>query len=151
VHASSARSLDLMAAGELDAMFLVAGYPAAIVTEATQSLHARLVPVIGQPAGRLLSEHRFLSVADIPGETYPGIDAGVPTVGVAALWVVAATLEDSLVYDITRALWHPDTLARLTEEHPKGAELSLANALRGVAIPLHPGAARFYRERGLTE
>ncbi|MGD9512135.1 MAG: TAXI family TRAP transporter solute-binding subunit [Geminicoccaceae bacterium] len=151
VHASSARALDLMTAGELDAMFLVAGYPAAIVTEAAQSLRARLVPITGEPVGRLLAEHRFLSVADIPGDTYPGIEAGVPTVGVAALWVVAASLEEPLVYDITRALWHPDTLQRLAEEHPKGAELSLPDALRGVAIPLHPGAARFYREQGLTE
>jgi len=151
VHASPARSLDLMSAGKLDAMFLIAGYPAAIVTEAAQSLQARLVPLTGEPVGRLLARHRFLSIADIPGETYPGIDAGVPTLGVAALWVVAASLDESLVYDITRALWHPDTLQRLAEEHPKGAELSLADALRGVAIPLHPGAARFYREQGLAE
>ena len=69
----------------------------------------------------------------------------------AALWVVAAELDAELVYEITRALWHPDTLAKLAEGHPKGAEIVLANALRGVSIPLHPGAARFYREQGLTE
>lgn len=151
VSATPARSLDMMAAGELDAMFMVAGYPAAIVSEATQNLHARLVPIIGEPVGRLLAGHRFLSVADIPGETYPGVDAGIPTIGVAALWVVAASLDEPLVYDIARALWHPETLRRLAEEHPKGAELRLADALRGVAIPLHPGAARFYREQGLAE
>ena len=80
-------------------------------------------------------EHRFLTVADIPGDTYPGIEAGTPTLGVAALWVVAAELDEELVYEITRALWHPDTLAKLAEGHPKGAEILLANALRGVVDP----------------
>ena len=151
VHVTPAKALDLMAAGQLDAMFFIAGYPAAIVTEAAQSLGASLAPITGEAVGRLLREHRFLSVADIPGDTYPGVEAGVPTVGVAALWVVAASLEEELVYQITQALWHPETLKSLAAGHPKGAEFSLANALRGVAIPLHPGAARFYREQGLAE
>ena len=125
-----------------------AGYPAAIVTEAVQTQGARLVPITGEAVGRLLARHRFLTLADIPGDTYPGIEAGTPTLGVAALWVVAATLDETLVYEIIRALWHPDTLAKLAAGHPKGAEILLANALRGVSIPLHPGAARFYREQG---
>jgi hypothetical protein len=150
-HASPTRSIDMMAAGELDAMFMVAGYPATIVSEAAQSLGARLVPITGEPVGTLLEEHRFLTLADIPGDTYAGIGAGTPTLGVAALWVVTAELDEGLVYEITRALWHPDTAAALAEGHPKGAEILLANALRGVSIPLHPGAARFYREQGKVE
>jgi uncharacterized protein len=151
VEASPTQSIDMMTAGELDAMIMVAGYPAAIVTEAAQTLGARLVPITGEAVGELLAKHRFLTLADIPGDTYPGIEAGTPTMGVAALWVVAAHLDEVLVYEITRALWHPDTMAKLAEGHPKGAEILLANALRGVSIPLHPGAARFYREQGMAE
>jgi TRAP transporter TAXI family solute receptor len=151
VHASPVRSLELMSAGELDAMFIVAGYPAAIVNEAVQQVSAGLVPIAGEQAEALLAEHRFLSVADIPGGVYPGIGTATPTLGVAALWVVDAALDDELVFEITRALWHPQTLTQLAEGHPKGAEITLANALRGVAIPLHPGAARFYREQGMAE
>jgi hypothetical protein len=151
VQATPTRALDLMVAGELDAMFMVAGYPAAIVTEAAQGIGARLVPIVGEPVAALLQRHRFLTLADIPGDTYPGIGAGTPTLGVAALWVVTAELDEELVYAITQALWHPDTLRRLAEGHPKGAQIQLANALRGVSIPLHPGAARFYREQGMAE
>lgn len=150
-HATPGPSIDLMAAGELDAMFMVTGYPAAIVTEAVQTQGARLVPITGEAVGRLLAQHSFLTLADIPGDTYPGIGAGTPTLGVAALWVATAALDETLVYEIVRALWHPDTLAKLAAGHPKGAEILLANALRGVSIPLHPGAARFYREQGLAE
>ena len=151
VHATPTRSLDLMIEGSLDAMFMVAGYPAAIVTEAAQRLGARLVPLTGEPVGDLLEQHRFLTNADIPGDTYPGIGAGTPTIGVAALWIASAALDEELAYAITRALWHPETQRRLAEGHPKGSEIVLANALRGVSIPLHPGAARFYREQGMAE
>lgn len=150
-HASPGRSIDMMATGELDAMFIVAGYPAAIVTEAAQVVGARLVPITGKAVGELLARHPFLTVADIPGDTYPGIEGGTPTLGVAALWVVAAAIDEELVYEITRALWHPATLGKLAEGHPKGGDIVLANALRGVSIPLHPGAARFYREQGLAQ
>jgi uncharacterized protein len=151
VHAPPTRSLDLMVAGELDAMFMVAGYPAAIVTEAAQGIGARLVPIVGEPVAALLERHRFLTLSDIPGDTYPSIGPGTPTLGVAALWVVTAELEEELVYAITQALWHPDTLKKLAEGHPKGVDIRLANALRGVSIPLHPGAARYYREQGMAE
>ena len=90
-NAAPTRSIDLMVAGELDAMFIVAGYPAAIVSEAAQTLGARLVPITGEAVGKLLARHSFLTLADIPGDTYPGIEAGTPTLGVAALWVVAAS------------------------------------------------------------
>ncbi len=151
VHATPTRSIDLMVAGELDAMFMVAGYPAAIVAEAAQGSGARLVPIVGEPAATLLERHRFLTLADIPADTYPGIHTDTPTLGVAALWVVAADLDQELVYAITRALWHPATVEKLAAGHPKGAEIQLVNALRGVSIPLHPGAARFYREQGMAE
>jgi TRAP transporter TAXI family solute receptor len=151
VYAPLGRSIDLMSAGELDALFLVAGYPAGAVSELAAAIGARLVPIIGPEVGELLKQHRFLTVDDIPGDTYPGIESGTPTLGVAALWVVAAAFDETLAYQITEALWQPATLAALAAGHPKGASITPANALRGVAIPVHPGAARYYRERGLAE
>lgn len=151
VYAPLGRSIDLMTAGDLDALFLVAGYPAAAVSELVAAIGARLVPIIGPAVGTLLQRHRFMTVDDIPGDVYAGIESGTPTVGVAALWVVAASLDETLVYEITQALWQPATLAKLAAGHPRGAEITPANALRGVAVPLHPGAARYYREHGLAE
>jgi TRAP transporter TAXI family solute receptor len=151
VYVSPAKSIDLMLAGDLEAVFLIAGYPAAAVTELAQTLGVRLVPLVGEPVAKLLARHRFMTVDDIPGDTYPGIGAGTPTLGVAALWVAAADLDAQLAFEIVRALFDPVILKQLAEQHPKGSAISLANALRGVAIPLHPGAARFYRERGLAE
>ena len=151
VHASSGKSIDMMTAGELDALFLVAGYPAAAVSELVRNLGAHLVPIAGPEAEALREKHRFLTPDVIPGGTYEGIGTATPTLGVAALWVVAAKLDEELVFEITRALWHPATLELLREGHPKGDAIDPANALRGVAIPVHPGAASYYRAHGLAE
>ena len=112
---------------------------------------AYLVPIEGPEAESLREKHRFLTPDVIPGGTYQGIETATPTLGVAALWVVAAKLDEELVFEITQALWHPASLKLLREGHPKGDEITPANALRGVAIPVHPGAASYYRAHGLAE
>jgi TRAP transporter TAXI family solute receptor len=145
------RSLDLMAAGKLDALFLVAGYPATAVSELAANNGAVLVPIEGPEVERLLREQRFFTPDAIPAATYPGQAEAVPTVAVAALWLVAATLPDPLVYEIATALWQPAAREALTTGHPKGEAIRLEHALQGVAIPVHPGAARYYREHGVAD
>jgi uncharacterized protein len=85
----------------------------------------------------------------IPGATYPGIDSETPTVAVPALFIASAAVPDDLVYGITKALWQDATRRLLDNGHPAGKAIRLESALQGVAIPLHPGAARYYTERGL--
>ena len=84
------------------------GLSGGAVSEMVAGIGARLVPIIGPPVGALLQRHRFMTVDDIPGDVYAGIESGTPTVGVAALWVVAAWLDEELIYAITQALWQPD-------------------------------------------
>lgn len=151
VYASLVKSIDLMRAGELDALFFVGGYPAAAVSELARDTGARLVPIVGPGIEALLGKHRFFTKHTIPGGTYPGLDEDTPTIGVAALWLVSAGLDEDLVHAITEALWHPNAAKVLAAGHPKGKEIRLEDALRGVAIPVHPGAARYYREHGIAE
>lgn len=151
IHAPLGRSLDLMRSGGIDAFFLVAGYPAAAITELARSGAATLAPIAGPEIEPLLQRHRFFTADLIPAEAYPGLGRPVPTLGVAALWVVTATLDEALAYEIVGALWHGSAREALSRGHPKGAAIRLETALQGVAIPLHPGAARFYREHGIAE
>ncbi|MDX6750782.1 TAXI family TRAP transporter solute-binding subunit [Geminicoccaceae bacterium 1502E] len=141
-------ALARMRAGELDAMFLVGGYPMAIIDELIRELDARLVPIKGPEADRLVREHAYLAFDIIPFGVY-GNGRSVETLGVGAQWIVRADLEEELAYELTRALWHPVTGDILREGHPRGRDITLQTALEGIAIPLHPGAERFYREKGL--
>jgi len=61
---------------------------------------------------------------------------------------VSARMPEDLVYGIARALWHPSTRSLLDGGHPEGRNIRLDTALDGIAIPLHAGAERYYKEIG---
>ena len=90
----------------------------------------------------------------IPGGVYEGIDGDSLTPAVSALLVVSADQPEEVVYGITKALWNDNTRKLLDNGHAKGKQVSLETALDGVlalGVPLHPGAAKFYKEAGMLE
>ena len=92
----------------------------------------------------------FFAASTFPAGAYKGT-TGVATLSVGAQWLVAASIDEKLVYGITKALWHKRTMALLAKGHPQGKRIRLKQALEGVSLPLHPGAARYYREAGLIK
>ena len=89
------------------------------------------------------------SAPRFPAGGYPGVDSATPSLGFSALWLVNADVDPDLVYAITQALWHPATARLLAARDPIGNRIRLDRALDGLSVPLHPGAARFYREAGM--
>ncbi len=145
---SLGKAADLMRAGELDAFFMIAGTPAnAIVNLADDALIA-LIPLDGPNADKLSKTYPFFTKDRIPAGTYFNT-AATDTLSVGAQWLVSADLDDDLVYEITRALWHPSTRKLLDGGHPKGKKIGLDTALDGVAVPIHRGARRYYGEAGI--
>ncbi len=144
------KAVALMLNDELDAFFFVAGYPVTAVSQLAEAAKIDLLPIDGKVAEMILSDYSYFSPSDIPADTYRGIDT-VPTLAVSTQWIVNADMEEDLVYDITRALWHPRHRGLLDNGHAKGQLIRLETALEGVSTPLHPGAARFYRDMGLLQ
>lgn len=138
----------MLAKGELDAFFFVAGYPTGSVLELAKTTAIRLVPLSERTIEGLTAERPYLSAGMIPAGAYPGVSEDVPTVDIGTQLIVSAALEEELVHEITRALWSPRARALLDGGHPKGAQVRLESALAGIAVPLHEGAERFYREAG---
>ncbi|MGP1395124.1 MAG: TAXI family TRAP transporter solute-binding subunit [Inquilinaceae bacterium] len=141
-------SADRMVAGTLDALVIIGGTPLLAVSDLARRIPIRLLPLDDAVADRLIDDHRFFSLAEVDAAAYPGV-APVTTIAVGALWLTAASADEALIYGITAALWHPDTLRLLSDGHPRGSAIRPENALSGLAVPLHPGAARYYREVGL--
>jgi TRAP transporter TAXI family solute receptor len=141
-------AIDLMLDDRLDAFFIVAGAPTASVAELAERRGIRLLPLAGPEIAELIRRYPFFSYDLIPFGAYPGVPS-VETISVGAQWLVVSLLEEEFVYDLLRAFWRPEARQILDLGHPKGREITLENALDGVAIPLHAGAARFYREAGL--
>ena len=133
---------------KLDAFFIVAGYPSRAVAELAQDTAIALIPIDGPEADQLVSRYRFFSRADIPAGVYSGVPR-VETVSVGAQWLVAATMEDETIYQITKTLWNQNSRKLLDSGHAKGRYITLETAMDGIAVPLHPGARRFYDEIGM--
>lgn len=141
-------AVDALREGEIDGWFFVAGTPASAVLELTEAALVRLVPVTGPEVDALLAHRPFFARQTLPLDVYPGVPA-TETISVGAQWIVSSEVPEEEVYQITRALWHPNTRELLDKGHPRGGGIVLEKALDGLGIPLHPGAARYYRESGL--
>lgn len=138
---------DAMRAGKLDAMFLVAGAPAAAISQLAQTTPIELVAIEGRRVDALLKRYPFFARRTIAANVYEGVGA-TQTLSVGAQFVVTADLPADLVYAITRALWHDNARTLFDRGHPEGKNIRLLTALDGIAIPLHPGAAQYYRDIG---
>lgn len=132
--------------GTLDAGFLVASYPVAALTDAATTVGVRLLPVGADAVARIRERYPFYRPVTIPAGTYRGQDEPVPTVGVDNLLVCRADLDEALVYRLTRIFF--EALPELARTHAAARAVDPAAAAAS-PLPLHPGAARYYRERGL--
>jgi TRAP transporter TAXI family solute receptor len=136
-------------AGTVDAWFLVGGYPVPAIRDLAATSPIRLIPIEGEVIDNLKKDFTFYRITEIPAGTYPTIDAPIPTFGFSALWLVNSDVATDLVYAITKSLWNPATVKLLNAHDAIGKYIKPERALDGLSVPLHPGAARFYRETGL--
>jgi len=134
--------------GSIDAFFQVGAPPVPGVAELAAGFPIRFVPISGKVGETLRQQHRFFTDSAIPADAYPNVAGETPTLAIRALWATTAEQPEDLIYAITRALWQESTKKVLEARHPAGARIVLDRALEGLGIPLHPGAERFYRERG---
>ena len=129
--------------GRLDAMFFSGGIPTAAIADL-----ARITPIglvdLGGFVPLLRSRYGEVYVErTIPASAY-GLGRSTVTVGVANYLAVADTMDERITYRVTRALFeHRD---RLAAAHPEGSRLDRGTAISTLPLPLHPGAARYYRE-----
>jgi uncharacterized protein len=141
---------DRLADGEIDAFFLVAGQPVGAVADVAARVPIRLLPLDGV-AERLGGDlPPFLVEMKIEAGTYEGVPE-TPTLAVGAQWIVRSDVDEDIVHGLAQALWHPSTLRLLAAGHPRGSEIRPGKATEGLAVPLHPGAERYYREAGLLD
>jgi uncharacterized protein len=133
--------------GRLDAFFVTASYPAESVRMSTLA-GAQLLALVGPAINRLRDEYPFLRPALIPRGTYPGQSQPVQTVGVDDLLICRSGLEEPLVYDLTKRFF--EVLPSLTASQQSLRLMDLERA-PATPIPLHDGAARYYRERELSK
>jgi len=130
----------------IDAFFVVAGVPNAAIMDVAVMQSIRIVSIPDDKVAQLTKKYPFLSPATIPVNTYKNQSAEVKTIAVNAVLIASTSLKEDLVYKMTKALF--DNQTELAAAHAKGKELSLKVAVSGVSIPFHPGAVKYFKEKG---
>ena len=142
-------SVDALKDGKIDAFFWSGGLPTASLLDlaSTVGVTAKLIAndeVLPQLQQQYTPGLYFRLV--IPKGTYPGVNYDSGSVGVANALVVKDTMTDELAYELTKVLF--DRQPDLAAMHPEAKKLNVATAVAGSPAPFHPGAIRYYQERG---
>ena len=144
------QAADKLKDNALDAFFSVSGWPLGAIAELAATTGIDLVPIDGPEAENLVKAYSFFATDEIPDGAYKGVN-GVKTVSVNAIWATSSKQPEPLIYGITAALWNPSTRRLLDSGHAKGKVIKLETATQGLGIPLHAGAEKFYKEKGLIK
>lgn len=139
-------SVELFVKGELDAILISAGLGVAAVIEACERTPVRFVPIERE---FIESKAKMFSPIVIPGGSYPGQAAEIPTAALNNFFVTTSDASEELVYGLTKAIF--ENIDDLRKVHPAAAVISLQNALAIQPIDVHPGALRYFREKGVVQ
>ncbi len=132
---------------KVDAIVYTVGHPNGSIQEATTSCDAIVVPVTGPEVDKLVADNPYYAKAIIPGGMYKGTDSDVETFGVRATFVSSSDVPDDVVYQVVKAVF--DNFDRFKELHPAFANLKPEEMVKsGLSAPLHPGAEKYFKEKG---
>jgi TRAP transporter TAXI family solute receptor len=135
---------------QADVTFTTAGWPTAAIQELAISAKIMLVPIDEPKIKELTTKYPFYSRIIIPKGTYKDQEKDVATITTMAQWVVGAEVPDEVVYKLTKALWESGA-AKMAQAHAQGKNVQIKTALAGMAVPLHPGAEKYYKEVGVIK
>lgn len=130
--------------GIIDAAFVTAGTPTGAVEGLSATEDIVIVPIEQDKIDALIEKYPFYVKDEVPNGTY-GLAAAAPTVAVQAMLVVRDDLSEDVVYDITKAIF--ENLDQVS--HAKAKLIKVENALNGVGIDVHPGAQKYFDEKGV--
>ena len=143
------QSAQRLADGQLDAFFYAGGTPFAALIQLGSTKGFELYKFSATERKAINKIIPYYVESMIPAGTYETINYDVPTVAVNGQLVTSIDQPADLIYGITKALWSKKTRGLLDKGHSKGKAIQLKTALKGVLIPVHPGAEKFYKEKGM--
>ena len=133
--------------GKLDASIWAAGLPNGSSQEATSTCDIKIIPLIGANIQKLLADNSAYAAATIPGGMYPGNPHNISSWGPKATFVTSADISEKVAYVVVKAVF--DNFDNFKKLHPAFSRLQESAMIKdGLSAPLHPGAIKYYKERG---
>ena len=148
VNAPFADAAESLKSGEIDAAFIIAGAPTKAVTDLAESQSIRLVALDGKHISALQSKYRFYAETVLTAGTYKGLDEDVTTVSVKAVLAASDRLSSEKVYELLSAFFEKNE--QISTSHKGLQGLTPEMASEGISVPLHKGAEKYYKEKGIA-
>lgn len=132
---------------QIDAAFLVAGIPTSAIVDLSTQRDVRIVNIDGEIAKKLKSKYSYYTDYVIPGGTYKTEKNDAKTLTVKSMLIVSSKVKDELVYDMLKSMF--ENTDRIKAAHAVGKFITEDTALDGMSIKVHPGAAKYFKEKGV--
>lgn len=132
---------------QIDGFIFTIGTPNPAIQDITTAQEVKFVNIEGNAADEIIKQFPYMVKDAIPANTYKGQTQPINTLSVQAILIVNDTMSDDMAYALTKALF--ENIPDIAKAHNKGAEISLAHAKDGITIPFHPGALKYFNEKGI--
>ncbi|MDT8378358.1 MAG: TAXI family TRAP transporter solute-binding subunit [Desulfotignum sp.] len=135
---------------QLDAFWLFVGYPTGAVMMAAQTNDIAMVDLDKDAeASGFYKEYPYFAKVTIPANTYKGVDYEVKSFQDAALWVANKDVSEDAVYQMLSLIYTDEGLAHMVSQKKTFKSMSIQSGPTGVVTPFHPGAEKFWKEKGV--
>jgi TRAP transporter TAXI family solute receptor len=148
-YLSFSESADAFKDKHIESFFVTSGIPNAAIQDITAQNDIVMVSLTDDVIAALTQKYPFFVEYTIPAGTYKGQNSDVKTVAVMATLATNSQASEDVIYNITKTLF--ENQPELAQAHAKGAELVLEEAVKGISIPFHPGAEKYFKEKGLLK
>lgn len=141
------QAADLLSNGQADAAFWTGGAPTSAISELAITHDVVIIPIDGEARDRLMAQSPFYAKDTLKAGTYKNMDTDVNTVSIMAMLIANKDMSDNDVYNLLKAMYDPN--APLKNSHARAKDITKETALKGMSIPLHPGAQKYFNEQGI--
>lgn len=143
-YLSFSEAIDAMDQGNLDAVFVTSGIPTTSISLMSNKVEIDMLSISEHILTKMIEEQPFYTREIVPAYTYAGQTSNVTTLSTRALWVCSDALDEETVYMMLDTFWA--NYKDIKDVHQSIKLLTIDDALKGMSIPLHPGAIKFYEE-----
>ena len=147
-YLSFSKAIDALKEDRIDAVFYLSGGPSSALLELAETVGISFLSIQKEILNNIIQHYPYWTFSEIISNTYKGQNNAIPTLGVPCILITHEDVGEKAIYSIVKSIL--EHTPEIAEEHPAGEEYNLKNALRGITIPVHSGATRYYSEKKIT-
>jgi hypothetical protein len=148
-YLSISNAIDALKENRIAAVFYLSGGPSSALIELSEKVAVSFIPIDKGRVDGITENYPYWTYSEITSGTYYGQTQNIPTLGVPCILITHKEVGEEAIYAIAKSiLEHTEEIA---EEHPAGKEYCLKNALRGITVPVHLGARRYFLEKNIAD